>query len=107
MLIVTTTDVPGHDIVEVIGVVYGAAIRTGTQEWVRAKLGKEPEEVAEDIRLRAIIRLRTNAKETGANAVVRMRFQTTMLNDFTVEVLAYGTGVIVKKRKSDLDDGAL
>ena len=51
-------------------------------------------QLAED-REEAIYRMKADAHEMGANAIVMMRFTTSMIADGAVEVLAYGTAVIV------------
>jgi uncharacterized protein YbjQ (UPF0145 family) len=44
-------------------------------------------------REQAIIRMQDKAKELGADAVVGVRFQTSMILSGTAELLVYGTAV--------------
>ena len=44
----------------------------------------------------ALHRLQTVAEAEGANAVVGMRFMTSMIAQGSAEILAYGTGVVLE-----------
>ena len=44
----------------------------------------------------AIARMIEDAEKQGANAVVSMRFATSMVMSNAAEILAYGTGVVLK-----------
>jgi uncharacterized protein YbjQ (UPF0145 family) len=50
-----------------------------------------------DSRVQAVERLRDAARETGANAVLAMRFDCNELGSNMTEVAAYGTAVTVKQ----------
>ncbi len=47
-------------------------------------------------REQALDRMAQQAKELGANAIVGMRFTTSMVMGGAAELLAYGTGVVVE-----------
>ena len=84
-LIVSTTDtVAGRDIVEVLDVVVG----------FRPVSGNRSHEEREISRISALNRLKTNAREIGADAVVGVRFDSVVFdyNDWG-EYTAYGTAV--------------
>jgi uncharacterized protein YbjQ (UPF0145 family) len=49
-----------------------------------------------EAREQAIDRLVEDAEALGANAVIGMRFQTSMIQTGAAEMLCYGTGVIVE-----------
>jgi len=48
-------------------------------------------------REQALMRMKTKASELGANAVVGVRFQTSMILQGTAELLVYGTAVKIIK----------
>lgn len=49
-----------------------------------------------EAREEAIQRMVEDAQEQGASAIVSMRFATSMVMQNAVEVLAYGTGVVLE-----------
>jgi len=49
-----------------------------------------------EAREQAIQRMVEDAEKKGANAVVGMKFTTSMIMSNASEILAYGTGVVVK-----------
>jgi uncharacterized protein YbjQ (UPF0145 family) len=49
-----------------------------------------------EAREEAIKRLVEDAEKQGANAIVSMRFTTSMVMQNAAEILAYGTGVVVQ-----------
>ena len=113
ILIVTTNDVPGHDITHVYGEVcglivrarnvfsnVGASMRTvfgGEARGYTTLLMESPTLLMES-REHAIDRLRDAAREHGANAVVAMRFDCNEIAGVMSEVAAYGTAVTIARR---------
>lgn len=103
MLVVTTENVPGHQVKAVLGQVFGVVVRSrGLGGNITASLrsivgGEIPEysRLVEDARRHAIDRLVANAALMGANAVVMMRFDSGELAQSMNEVVAYGTAVIL------------
>jgi uncharacterized protein YbjQ (UPF0145 family) len=106
MLITTTNDVPGYEVIEVYGEVFGLIVRSrnmfsnfGAQ--LRTVFGGEVggyTTLLTDTREQAMQRLRAAAAEKGANAIVAMRFDSSDIGGIMNEVAAYGTAVkIVKK----------
>ncbi len=103
MLVVTTENVPGHNVVAVLGQVFGVVVRSrGLGGNITASLrsivgGEIPEysRLVEDARRHAIDRLVANAALMGANAVVMMRFDSGEIAQSMNEVVAYGTAVIL------------
>ena len=103
MLVVTTENVPGHNVKAMLGQVFGVVVRSrGLGGNITASLrsivgGEIPEysRLVEDARRHAIDRLVANAALMGANAVVMMRFDSGELAQSMNEVVAYGTAVIL------------
>lgn len=103
MLVVTTENVPGHQVRAVLGQVFGVVVRSrglggNITAGLRSLIGGEIPEysrLVEDARRHAIDRLVANAALMGANAVVMMRFDSGELARSMNEVVAYGTAVIL------------
>jgi uncharacterized protein YbjQ (UPF0145 family) len=104
MLIVTTNDVPGHEIEEVVGQVFGLTVRSrnigsnigaGFKSLVGGEL-KGITKMLHDSREEALQRLTDEAQAKGANAVLAFRFETTEYAQTGTEVCAYGTAVRVR-----------
>jgi uncharacterized protein YbjQ (UPF0145 family) len=103
MLIVTTNDVPGHRIDEVLGEVFGLTVRSrnvgsnigaGFKSLVGGEL-KGITKMLHDSRQEALERLTAEAEAKGGNAVLAFRFETTEYAGTGTEVCAYGTAVRV------------
>ena len=101
MLVVTTENVPGHTVTQVLGQVFGVVVRSrglggNIVAGLRSLVGGEIHEytsMLEEARKHAIDRLVENATIMGANAVVMMRFDSSEIGDIMSEVVAYGTAV--------------
>jgi len=103
-LIITTSDqVEGKKITKTIGLVRGSTIRArhvgrdimaGLRSLVGGEIVDYTKMMAE-AREQAIQRMVEDAEGKGANAVVSMRFTTSMIMSNASEILAYGTGVVV------------
>lgn len=106
MLITTTNDVPGYDIEEVYGEVFGLTVRSrnlGSQlgSALKSLVGGEIKGMTKALaasRAQVIDRMVQEAEARGANAVVAMRFDTSELGNVWTEICAYGTAVRVKKK---------
>ena len=107
MLIVTTEEIAHYRIVEVKGQVFGVVVRSrglgGTiMAGLRSLVGgeiKEYTELLEDARRHAIDRMVQNATAMGANAVVRMQFDSSEVGSTMSEIVAYGTAAIVEPER--------
>jgi uncharacterized protein YbjQ (UPF0145 family) len=105
ILISTMNDVPGYDIVEVHGEVYGLIVRARNAfanigAGLRTLVGGEARgytKLLADSRDEAVERLKEAAAAKGANAVIAMRFDCNEIGDIMSEVAAYGTAVTVRK----------
>jgi len=103
MIITTSEQVEGKKIVRTIGWVKGNTIRArhlgrDIMAGFRAMVGGEVTEYTKmmaEAREQAIQRMVEDAEEQGANAVVGMRFTTSMIMGGASEILAYGTGVVL------------
>lgn len=106
MIISTTENVAGHVIVENLGTVIGNTIRArhlgkDIMAGFRTIIGGEIKEytgMLAESREQAIIRMEEKAQKLGANAVVGVRFQTSMILSGTAELLVYGTAVKLDQR---------
>ncbi len=104
MILVTTADIEGKRIVRTLGLVRGNTIRArhvgkDIMAILRNLAGGEIHEYTKmlsEAREQAIDRLVEDAEALGANAVVGMRFQTSMIQSGAAEMLCYGTGVVVE-----------
>jgi uncharacterized protein YbjQ (UPF0145 family) len=104
MIIVTTDTIPGKEIVQSVGWVKGSTIRarhigTDIVASLRGVVGGEVIEYTKmmgESREEAISRMVEDAEAQGANAIVGLRFSTSMVMQNASEILAYGTGVVVK-----------
>jgi len=105
MLITTMNDVPGHEITDVYGEVFGLTVRSrniGSQigAGLKSIFGGELKGMTKalvDSRAEVIQRMTEEAEAKGANAVVAMRFDTSEMGDTWTEICAYGTAVKISK----------
>ena len=105
MLISTMNDVPGHEIEEVLGEVFGLTVRSrnlGSQigAGFKSMLGGELKGMTRalvDSRQQVTERMVEEAEAKGANAIVAMRFDTSEMGGNWTEICAYGTAVRVRK----------
>ena len=105
MLISTMNDLPGWEIEEVIGEVYGLTVRSrniGSQIGASLKslVGGELKGMTKMLaegRDHATERLVENAEARGANAILAFRFDTSELGTTWTEICAYGTAVRARK----------
>ena len=104
MIITTSEKVEGKGVVKTIGLVKGSTIRArhlgkdimaGLRGMVGGEIGEYTKMMAE-AREQALKRMIEDAEKQGANAVVSMRFGTSMIMQNAAEVLAYGTGVVLE-----------
>ena len=102
MLVVTTNDIPGWEIRQVCGEVFGLTVRSrnafsqigagfkslagGELKGMTLNLVNSRNEVME--------RMLEEARNRGGNAVVAMRFDTSEMGGNWTEICAYGTAVV-------------
>ncbi len=105
MLITTTNDLPGYEIQEVLGEVFGLTVRSrnlGSQfgAGLKALMGGELRGMTKalvDSRAQVMERLTEEAEARGANAILAMRFDTSEMGGTWTEICAYGTAVRARK----------
>ena len=106
MIISTSDDLPGYEITEVHGGLFGLTVPTrhlgsqmtaGFKSMFGGELKGMTKMLAEG-RTEAIDRLKEEAEAMGANAIVCMRFDTSEFMDQGTEICAYGTAVTAAKR---------
>jgi uncharacterized protein YbjQ (UPF0145 family) len=104
MLITNTETIPNKEIVEILGIARGSTVRArnvGRDILAGLKniVGGEIEEYTQlqaQSREQALHRLIQDAERMGADAVVNIRFTTSMIAQGAAEILAYGTAVKLK-----------
>ncbi|GAA3215489.1 YbjQ family protein [Actinocorallia longicatena] len=105
MIVSTMNDLPGYEITEVVGDVYGLTVmvRSGLssiEAGLKTILGGEPRGLTQelhDFRLEARKRMIKAAEDQGADAVLAVRFSSNDLRDQGTEICAYGTAVKVSR----------
>lgn len=101
MIITTTDNIPKKEIVEILGIARGSTVRArniGRDIIASLKnvVGGEIEEYTKlqaQSREQALQRMIEDAKRLGADAVINVRFTTSMIMQGASEILAYGTAV--------------
>lgn len=105
MLITTTFDVQGHQILEYKGLVRGIIVRSptlsqgfmgGLQNILGGNIGAFTE-MCEQAREHAYDLMIQHATEMGANAIVGVRYDASEVVNAGTEVLCYGTAVVIKR----------
>jgi len=103
VIIVTTENIPGFRVRQVVGPAFGLTVRSRSiggnlAASLKSITGGEVKsyvKLLEDARRQALDRLVTTATEMGANAVVMMRYDSSEIGQTMSEIVAYGTAVIV------------
>ena len=106
MIIVSSHDIPGREIVEAIGLVRGNTVRArhlgkDLTSFFKNMVGGEIEEYTKllaESREQALDRLEEEARARGADAVISLRFSTSAISQGAAEILAYGTAVKLAPR---------
>ena len=105
MLITTTENLPGYEIVHVIGLVQGNTVRARNvgrdmMAGLRNMVGGEISDYSRlmlDTRGEALERMVAMAEEQGADAVIGLRYETADIMQSAAEVFCYGTAVKLKR----------
>jgi uncharacterized protein YbjQ (UPF0145 family) len=104
-MIITTTDfITGKEIESILGVCRGSTVRArniGRDIFAGLKniVGGEIEEYTKlqaQSREQAMERMTNDAKNMGADAILNLRFATSVITQGASEILAYGTAVKIK-----------
>jgi uncharacterized protein YbjQ (UPF0145 family) len=104
MIVTTSAHVEGKTIAKTIGLVKGNTIRArhlgrDIMAAFRGMVGGEITEYTKmmaEAREQAIQRMIEDAENKGASAIINTRFTTSMIMQNAAEILAYGTGVVMK-----------
>jgi uncharacterized protein YbjQ (UPF0145 family) len=105
LIVATTSDIFGKEIVKTLGIVRGSTVRwrhlgKDILATLRNLVGGEIEEYTKmlaESREQALDRMMSDAKRIGANAIVGARYSTSDIAAGAAEILVYGTAVIVKE----------
>ena len=104
MLLSTTETIKGKKIVKHLGLVRGNTIRArhlgrdilaGLRNVVGGEI-KDYTKMMGESREQAIDRMIEDAQNLGANAIVEIRFATSMVMQMAAEILVYGTAIVVE-----------
>jgi uncharacterized protein YbjQ (UPF0145 family) len=101
MIVTTTSEIQGRRVTETLGLVRGNTIRSrfigrDIMAVFRAIAGGEISEYTKmmaESREQAIDRMIDDARALGADAVICVRFQTSMIMTGAAEIMCYGTAV--------------
>ena len=104
MILSSTETIANHTIIETLGIARGSTVRSrniGRDIFASLKniVGGEIEEYTKlqaDAREQALQRMINNAKKLDADAIVNVRFTTSVVAQGASEMLAYGTAVKLK-----------
>jgi len=104
MILSTTEFIPDRDIEKILGIARGSTVRSRNVArdlvaQLKNIIGGEIEEYTKlqaYAREQALERLINDAKKLNADAVINIRFATSVIAQGTSEILAYGTAVSLK-----------
>jgi uncharacterized protein YbjQ (UPF0145 family) len=105
MIISTMNDLPGYEVTDVLGEVFGLTVRSrnvGSNIGAAFKslAGGELKGMTKNLvnsRSEVTERMVGEAEAKGANAILAMRFDTSEMGGQWTEICAYGTAVTVRK----------
>ena len=100
-MVATTDSLPGREVKEILGVVFGSCVQMkhvgkDLRAMGRNILGGESKaytELMEESRRTAMQRMLDEANELGADAVIGMRYATAQTMAGAAELIAFGTAV--------------
>jgi uncharacterized protein YbjQ (UPF0145 family) len=106
VLISTMNDIPGYEITEVLGEVFGLTVRSrniGSQlgSAFKSMAGGELKGMTKnliDSRNEVVDRMTQEAQARGGDAVVAFRFDTSEMGQNWTEICAYGTAVKIQRK---------
>ena len=101
MMVSTTEALPGKEVTEVLGVVFGSCVQTkhigkDLRAAGRTIIGGESKpytELMEEARRTAMKRMIDDATKLGADAIIGMRYATAQTMHGAAEIIAFGTAV--------------
>lgn len=101
IILATTENIPNKEIVEILGIARGSTVRArnigrdifaGLKNIVGGEISEYTQLQAES-REQAMQRMVQDAARLGADAIIGMRLQTSVITQGASEILAYGTAV--------------
>ena len=104
MITTTTSNIPGNEVSEILGISRGSTVRArnigrdifaGLKNIVGGEISEYTRLQAQS-REQAFQRMVKDAQSMGADAVINVRFTTAMVMQGAAEMLAYGTAVKLK-----------
>ena len=104
MITTTTANIPGKEVLEILGISRGSTVRArnigrdifaGLKNIVGGEISEYTRLQAQS-REQAFQRMVKDAESMGADAVINVRFTTAMVMQGAAEMLAYGTAVKLK-----------
>tara|TARA_B000000477_G_scaffold29215_2_gene25161 strand:- start:12009 stop:12323 length:315 start_codon:yes stop_codon:yes gene_type:complete len=104
MILSTTESIPNKEIIEILGIARGSTVRTRNigRDLIAALKNVVGGEIEEYTKLQAYAReqamerMITDANKIGADAILNIRFTTSVITQGASEILAYGTAVSLK-----------
>ena len=104
MIITTSEQIEGKKVIKTIGLVKGSTVRArhvgrDIVAQLRGIVGGEITEYTKmmaESREQATDRMVADAEQQGANAIISLRFTTSMVMQNAAEILAYGTAVVME-----------
>jgi uncharacterized protein YbjQ (UPF0145 family) len=101
MIVATIDTLPGREITEVLGIVFGSCVQTkhigkDLRAAGRTFIGGESKaytELMEESRRTAMQRMIDDAEKLDANAIIGMRYATAQTMHGAAEIIAFGTAV--------------
>ena len=104
MIVVTTENIVGYRVRDVLGQCFGVVVRSrglggNIMAGLRSIVGGEIHEytsLLEEARKHAVDRMVDNATIMGANAVIMMRFDSSEIGETMSEIVAYGTAAYIE-----------
>ena len=101
MMTTTTEKLPGREVKEVLGVVFGSCVQTkhlgkDIGAGLRSMVGGEAKgytEMMEEARRIAMQRMTEDATKLGADSIIGMRYATAQTMAGAAEIIAFGTAV--------------
>ncbi|AHH95669.1 YbjQ family protein [Kutzneria viridogrisea] len=107
ILIATSNEIAGHEVVRTLGEVFGLTVRSRNAvsqmgAGIKSIFGGELKGMTKalvDSRHEVIERMCDEARAKGANAVIAMRFDTSEMGETWTEVCAYGTAVLIAPKQ--------
>ena len=101
MMVTTTDKIPGREVKEVLGIVFGSCVQTkhlgkDIGAGLRTVVGGEARgytELMEESRRTSMKRMIEDAEKIGADSIIGMRYATAQTMRGAAELIAFGTAV--------------